>query len=114
MTFRADVIGWKTNHYPDITTRAGQITNWPVGAPFPEPDQATHDIWVAEYQAAGVEQRAQDIVALLEAGKDIALVLVELIEWTLDNTAMQPADFSADVKQSFLDIQAIADRLRTP
>lgn len=51
MSFRGDVIGWKTNHHPGITTRDGQITNWPVDAPFPEPDQATHDVWAAEFDA---------------------------------------------------------------
>ncbi len=114
MTFRADVLGWKTDHYPGITTRSGVITGWPAGAPFPEPDQATHDIWLAEFQAAGIEQRTQDKKVLREAGKDIALVLVELIEWQLANTAMQATDFSNGVKQAFLDLQTIADRLRAP
>lgn len=58
------------------------------------------------------EQLDDDIHALKSGGKDIALVLVELIEWQLANSAMSPTDFSADVRQAFLDIQAIADRLR--
>ena len=113
MSFRGDVIHWKTGNYPGITTRAGQITNWPVGAPFPQPDQATHDTWEAEYQAAGVEQRAQDVAALRAAGKDAVLVLVELIEWQLANTAMQASDFTPQVKQAYQDLKVIADRVKT-
>lgn len=58
------------------------------------------------------EQTVKDIAALRNAGKDAVLVLVELIEWQLTNTAMTANDFSADVKQAFLDLQVIANRLR--
>lgn len=113
MSFRGDVIHWKTNNHPGITTRAGVITNWPADAPFPEPDQATHDIWEAEFIAAGVEQRITDTAQLREAGKDIALVLTELVDWLLANTAMQATDFTPKVKQAYLNLKAIADRVKT-
>ena len=113
MTFRASVLGWKTGHHPGITTRAGLITNWPADAPFPEPDQATHDIWEAEFIAAGVEQRAQDIAVLRAAGKDMALVLTELVDWQLANTAMLATDFTPQVRQAYLGLKAIADRVKT-
>ncbi len=60
MSFRDDVLGWKTGHYPGITTYDGVITGWPPGAPFPEPDQATHDVWEAEYVAVLSARRAVD------------------------------------------------------
>lgn len=59
------------------------------------------------------EQTVKDIDTLQNAGKDAVLVLIELIEWQLANTAMTATDFSADVKQAFLDLQTIADRLRS-
>ncbi len=70
---------------------------------------------VVNVDAAVAAQRQEgvDLTTLREAGKDIALVLVELIEWQLGNTAMQATDFSGPVKQAYLDIKAIADRLRS-
>ena len=58
------------------------------------------------------EQRRKDITQLRNAGKDVALVLAELIEWALANAGLNPADFSPDVRKAFQDLKAIADRLR--
>ena len=79
MTFRADVLGWKTNHYPGITTREGQITNWPVGAPFPQPDQATHDAWETEYLAVKPDLDAARDVDGLKALKALVIWLAPLV-----------------------------------
>jgi len=58
------------------------------------------------------DKRDQDLATLREAGKDLALVLTELVEWALANTAMQPTDFTPDTKQRYLDVKAIADRVK--
>lgn len=55
---------------------------------------------------------AEDEDVLRQRGKDAALVLVELIEWTLANTSMQGSDFSTDVRDAYLALKAVADRLR--
>ena len=56
--------------------------------------------------------RQQDENSLREYGKDVALVLVEFIEWALANTSMTASDFSPDVRTAFQSIKTIADRLR--
>ena len=56
--------------------------------------------------------RARDIKSLREAGKDIALVLTELVDWQLANTAMQAADFTPQVRQAYLDLKDIANRVK--
>lgn len=63
----------------------------------------------ADYDA---EQLEDDLFVLRGAGKDIALVLTELVQWNLDNTAMAADDFTASVKQAYLDLKAIADRVK--
>lgn len=110
--------GWKWLPYVRVAAPAYDPSTQDIIGP-------DHDVTVTEiaqtWQVVNVDaatatqrQNDTDLVTLREAGKDITLVLVELIEWTLDNTAMQPTDFSADVKQAFLDLQVIADRLRAP
>ena len=106
------ILGWKHNHEPGIRTIDGIITAWPpsLGA---FPTQAQIDAWTAEFAAAGVEQRQIDTVKLVTAGKDVALVLVELVDWLLANTAMQAADFTPGVRQAYQDLKVIADRVKT-
>lgn len=58
------------------------------------------------------DQLATDLVVLKDAGKDLALVLTELVQWNLDNTAMVADDFTPSVKQAYLDLKAIADRVK--
>jgi hypothetical protein len=47
MTNIAEVIGWKHNHQPGMSTREGIITEFPGGIP----SQADQDKWTAEYEA---------------------------------------------------------------
>ena len=112
MSTIAAIIGWKTDHHPGITTQDGVIIAWPDDAPLPEPDSATIAAWTAEFEAVGVEQRQQDTAVLRESGKDAVLVLTELVAWLLANTAMQATDFTPQVKQAYLDLKAIADRVK--
>ncbi len=80
------------------------------------PTEITQTWLVVNVDAAEATQRQDDadLKVLRQAGKDLALVLVELIEWQLANTTMQATDFSNPVKQAYLDLKAIADRLRAP
>ncbi len=61
-----------------------------------------------------VAQRKQDIKMLAERGKDVVLVLVETVDWLLDNTAMVPGDFTADVRETYLELKTIAERVKAP
>ena len=54
-----------------------------------------------------------DIAVLQSAGKDLALVVVELVDYLLANTAMTATDFTVDVRQAYLDLKVIADRLKS-
>ncbi len=114
-TFWIDATGRLISASSDPTaTPAGAVTSTETA-----PDSAKHQswdgaAWVDDADRIQQEQRRADLLTLIDAGKDVALVLVELIEWQLANTAMQATDFSADVKQAFLDLQTIADRLRAP
>ena len=66
---------------------------------------------LADFDA--IIQTDADITTLREAGKDIALVLTELVDWQLANTTMEPSDFTPQVRQAYLDLKAIADRVKT-
>jgi len=46
MTSIAEVIGWKFNHQPGMTTKDGVITELPGDTP----SQADQDKWTAEYK----------------------------------------------------------------
>ena len=82
------------------------------------PDSARHQTWdgvawVDDADRASQEQRSIDVDELREAGSDIALVLTELVDWLLANTAMQATDFTPQVKQAYLDLKVVADRVKT-
>ena len=82
------------------------------------PDSARHQTWdgatwVDNPDRAAKEQRSTDLAALRQAGKDISLVLTELVDWQLANTTMQASDFTPQVKQAYLDLKVIADRVKT-
>ncbi len=110
--------GWKWLPYVRVTAPAfNPLTQDLVGPGHTITATEITQTWqVAAVDAPTAAQRQydNDLSTLREAGKDIALVLVELIEWQLANTAMQATDFSPDVRQAYLDIKAIADRLRAP
>lgn len=82
MSFRGDVIGWKTNHHPGITTRDGVIISWPGDSPFPEPDQATYDQWEAEYLAAKPDMDATRAIDGPKALKALVIWLAPLVSKT--------------------------------
>jgi len=55
----AEVIGWKFNHQPEMTTINGIITDFPGGIP----SQADQDKWTAEYEAYLPTQQWQETMA---------------------------------------------------
>ena len=55
---------------------------------------------------------ATDAASLRNAGKDLALVTVELIEKVLADNVIAATDFSPNVRTAFQNIKAIAGRLR--
>lgn len=58
------------------------------------------------------DQQNNDLQTLTSAGKDLALVLTELVQWTLDNTSMTGGDFSPNVISAYQDLKVIADRVK--
>ena len=46
MSTIAEVIGWKFNNQPGMSTRGGVITEFPRGIP----SQADQDLWTVEYE----------------------------------------------------------------
>lgn len=92
---------------------AGAVTSTEI-----PPDSAKHQTWdgaawVDDGDRATQEQRRDDLQSLRAAGKDAVLVLVEMIDWQLTNTAMQAGDFTPAVRQAYLDLKVIADRIKT-
>lgn len=63
-------------------------------------------------QELNTEQLNNDINVLRAAGKDTVLVLVELIDYLLANTAMSGTDFTPNVRQAYQDLKVIADRIK--
>ena len=72
----------------------------------------TYTITDKTQEELDTDQTNQDLQKLLASGKDLALVLTELVQWTLDNTSMLPSDFTTSVKDAYLDLKAIADRVK--
>lgn len=114
MSQRTEALAWKfSGNQFAVNDETGTIIHW--DGPDPQPDEAAIVQAETEYAvvAPALEQRADDLRVLREAGKDLALVLTELVDWTLANTAMQASDFTLNVKQAYLDLKAIADRVKT-
>jgi hypothetical protein len=59
------------------------------------------------------DQLSTDIGALRSAGKDVVLVLIELIDKLLADAVIAPTDFTPDVRQAYFDLKVIADRVKT-
>lgn len=81
------------------------------------PDSPKHQTWsgvawVDNPDRATQEQLATDLAVLRVAGKDIAVVLTEIADWLLANTAMTADDFTPTVKRSYLDLKAVANRVK--
>ena len=53
-----------------------------------------------------------DVSSLREAGRDLAVVLVELVDKLLADNTIQVTDFTPAVKQNYLEVKAIADRVK--
>ncbi len=113
--------GWLPVVYVnDAYDTATQVRTGPVGCNVGDVitqgvDSVTGTYTVRDKTAQELtgEQQTQDLANLREAGRDIALVLTELVDWTLANTSMQPTDFSPIVKQAYQDLKVIADRVKT-
>jgi len=113
-------VGWLPVVYVNVTyNSATQIRTGPTGCNVGDAVPAGADEVTGAYalrdktqQEVDDDKRDQDLATLREAGKDLALVLTELVEWALANTAMQPTDFTPDTKQRYLDVKAIADRVK--
>jgi len=58
-THISEVIGWKFNEQPGMTTVNGVITEFPGGIP----SQADQDAWTAEYEAHLPTQQWQETMA---------------------------------------------------
>lgn len=57
-------------------------------------------------------QENLDLGVLKEAGRDLAVVLIELVDQLIAQATIQVTDFTPAVKQNYLDIKAIADRVK--
>ncbi len=110
---RGRALTWKWPNSVWSLNEDGLLNQW-IG-PDPRPSEADIVQAEAEYAAVApaIEQRVNDLSTLRSAGKDIALVLTELVDWQLANTAMQATDFTPQVRQAYLDLKAIADRVKT-
>ena len=72
----------------------------------------TYTVRAKTAQELDDDQRSKDLSDLRNAILDLAIVQTELIDYLLANTAMQPSNFTRDTKQRYLDIKAIADRVK--
>jgi len=113
-----------TTFWVDATGRLIGATSDPAATPVgavdsteTAPDSAKHQTWngtswVDDPDRVDAEQAKVDLSALRGAGRDIAVVLTELIDYLLANTAMVADDFTPNVKQAYLDLKVIADRVK--
>ncbi len=82
------------------------------------PDSARHQtwdgaVWVDDPDRTQQEQHTADRQTMARAGEELTLVLTELVDFQLENTAMQASDFTPKVRQAYLNLKAIADRVKT-
>ncbi len=91
---------------------ATQVRAGPVEVIGADDITATYTLRDKTAQELAADQRASDLSVLREGGKNIALVLVELVDWLLANTAIQPTDFTSTVRQAYTDLKIIADRIK--
>lgn len=113
-------VGWLPVVYVnEAYDSATQVRTGPTGsnvgavvAPGADAVTGTYTVRDKTVQELADDQRNQDLAGLRGAGKDLALVLTELIQWIVANTAMQATDFSPAVRQAYLDLRAIADRVK--
>lgn len=91
-----------------------EVREGPVDSFDPQTGTATRVYTVRSktQQELDAEQEQADLSAVIAAGKDVVLIITELVPWLLANTAMTPDDFTPAVKQAYLDLKAIADRVR--
>lgn len=74
----AEVIGWKFNHQPGMSTRSGVITGFPGGIP----SQAEQDTWRLEYEAhlSAIDYKGKRRIEYNKRGATIDNMIVALWE----------------------------------
>lgn len=94
---------------------ATQIRTGPVTAVAPDfSATATYSVRAKTQAELDADKRGEDLAGLRDAGKDLALVLTELVAWLVANTAMQATDFTPGVRLAYQDLKAVADRVKAP
>lgn len=63
-------------------------------------------------QKLDYDAQIKDIGLIKDKGKDLALLIIEFIDWALANTAMTATDFTPDVRQAYQNIKIIANRIK--
>lgn len=112
--------GWLPVIYiNEVFDPATQVRTGPTGVGIgdtvaPGADSVTGTYTLRDKTALELDadQRSQDLTGLRDAGKDLATVLTELVDYLLANTAMQTTDFTPNVRQAYLDLKVIADRVK--
>ena len=105
-------LGWLPVRYVnEAHDPAAQVRTGPAYVIEADEVVATYAVRVKTAQALDDDQRTQDVVELRGAGKDAVLLLIELIDWEIANNALDPASFSAPVRQAYQRLKPIADRL---
>ena len=92
---------------------ATQVRTGPVHQVGADDVTATYTVRAKTQGEMDADQRAADLGTLREAGRDLAVVLVELVDWLLANTAMTANDFTPAVRQTYVDVKAITERVKT-
>lgn len=110
------LLGWLPVEYNDPAFDPDtQVREGPTGVAVGDPVTPGADSVSGTYTVRSKTQQELDVEdedRLRARGKDLALVVVEFVEWALANTPMEAADFSADVRASYQELKTIADRLR--
>ena len=88
-------------HYQDVL-------GWIAQGNTPEPEFTQEEL----DQQISLNEINAELNQLQGAVKDSILIQVEQIEWMLANTAMTSTDFSPKIRQKFLDLKIIADKVK--
>ena len=91
---------------------ATQVRTGPTHQILAAKVRSTYSLRAKTAQELANEQRDDDLQALRDGGKDLALVVSELVAKLIEKGVIAAGDFTPGVRQTYQDVKAIADRVK--
>jgi len=92
--------------------RASRVPARPTRQILATKVRSTYSVRAKTAQELAEEQRDDDLRVLRDGGKDLALVVTELVAKLIEKGVIAAGDFTPGVRQTYQDVKAIADRVK--